>query len=233
MHISKIFFGALLLAFTTGGCNEGNKKSPAPKADQTNSNRRDDQSRRENPPEVPVTAECDTAWQKFANGIEVGMSKAYEATSSTRGGVLGTTNTKRTWKETVKDIKPNAISVERTERGILPSATPEKTVTSTLTRDDQCRAMMSDASEVAPKTEVLAESNEKITTAAGAFDVKYVKTRQSGTEDGSEYEYISETWVREGTPEILVKATTQWKTKMNGKPYEQSTSLELTELQLP
>lgn len=233
MQISRRLFGALLLTFVVGGCDEGDKKSSAPTTDQVNSDRRDNQNRRENPPEVPVTAECDTAWQKFANGVEVGMSKAYEATSSTNGGVLGTTNTKRAWKETVKEVKPNAISVERTERGILPSETPAKTITSTLTRDDQCRAMMSDASEMVPQTEILAERNEKITTTAGTFDTKYVKTRQSGTEDGSEYEYISEAWIRDGTPEILVKATTQWKTKMNGKPYEQSTSLELTELQLP
>lgn len=237
MQTSRIIFGAFLFAFMVTACDEGGKKSSAPRTDQVNNNndtdRRDDEGRRENPPEAPITAECDAAWQKVFNGVEVGMSKAYEATSSTSGGVLGTTNMKRTWKETVKKIEPNAISVERTERSILPTETPDRTITSTMTRDDQCRAMMSDANDAVPTSEVLAERIEKVTTAAGTFDTKYVKTRQTGSEDGSEYEYINEAWVRDGTPEVLVKAITNWKTTMNGKPYEQSTTLELTELHLP
>lgn len=232
MHLSRgtLFFGVFLLTVVATGCGEGEKKTSAPRNDQINSDRRDDQQRRE---EVPVTNECDSAWQKFANGVKVGLTRSYEATSATTGGALGTTNMKRTWREVVKDVKPNAISVERVERTILPNETPEKTVTSVLTRDDQCRAMVSDTNEAVPKKETLAERTEKITTAAGSFDTKYVKTKQSGTEDGSEYEYMSETWVVEGVPEILVKSVTQWKTKMNGKPYEQSASLELTELHLP
>ncbi len=232
MHLSKgsLILGAFWLTFMLGGCGDGEKKSSAPRTDQVNSDHRDTQHRRD---EVPITNECDGAWQKFANGVKVGLTKSYEATSATNGGALGSINTKRTWREVVTGVKPNEISVERVERNILPTETPEKKVASTLTRDDQCRAMVSDANETAPKMEVLAERGEKVTTAAGNFDTKYAKIKQSGTEDGTEYEFISETWTIEGAPEILVKSITQWKTKMNGKPYEQTASLELTELKLP
>lgn len=177
---------------------------------------------------------CATAWESYAKAFKTGLVRAYERQTTAEGVVAVARETRRTWRETVKEVTPDAITIERSEKGLLPTETPEQVTTRTVTRasvEQDCRTLAEESG--ASRTEDLGTRHETVTVKAGAFETEVVKSRQTGTDGGHDFTYDSEIWTIDGAVPVIAKSITDWTTTMNNAPFKQHSVMELTELTIP
>lgn len=189
------------------------------------------------PPER--VAACAAAWQKHASTYKVGLETVYKITTTTTNGSAAPAESSRQVRNTVTEVTADSVSYEIGQKPLAPTEGDEKKTTVKKSKDtwlSDCTNGLVPEGDDGTKVELLGQTTEKLTVAAGSFDTVHAKAKETGADDGVPYQIDREMWTLAGPAadlQIFAKTIDHYTKKMNGQPYVQDQTSELTSVKLP